>query len=95
MRVLVFVISHLTRALMGLSISHHLKWGGGVKTPFPPSIPAPRRRSEKRKEVVESRQKSLRKYLSKMFAKFNIEIIRGHERPKFVKCHIYQESKKL
>ena len=55
----------LTRALLGLWISHRLLGGGGVWTP-PPMISAPGRRKEKRKAAFESS----RKIISKSFRSF-------------------------
>ena len=59
--------SRLTRALLGLWISHRLLGGGGgVWTPPPPMISAPGRRREKPKAAFESS----RKIISKSFRSF-------------------------
>ena len=60
-------ISVLTRALLGLWISHRLLGGGGGgRLNAPPMISAPGRRREKRKAAFESS----RKIISKSFRSF-------------------------
>ena len=56
----------LTRALLGLWISHRLLGGGGGRLNAPPMISAPGRRREKRKAAFESS----RKIISKSFRSF-------------------------
>ena len=70
----------LTRAPLALQSLHHLLAGGGST---PPSVSAPIGRREKRKKRSKARQKLLRNYFSKFFAKVKIVAPRAQKWPNF------------
>ena len=93
MRLLLFEMMfhcRLTRALMGLWISHGLMGGGGAGNP--PIISAPRRHGlAKNGSSSKARQKPLQKCFCKFFVRVNIGVTRGHQRSNLAKCNISPE----
>ena len=64
-------------------ISHHLMGGGGGCTPPPPLTRFLEFVARNEKMRSKAREKSLRNYVSKFFARVNTEVDRGHQKVKF------------